>query len=207
MNCQQANGIIINPFSQSLRKLQTLLWDRKTCQVTQRDGDLEKSLILKQSVCVGSCLAFLPHLCTVSYWHVQSNTSRALPTITNTQRCSTHSSRQNNLQTQSETKTACSWEQGAALRRFSRWTISRIGPWTGFVTKLIWVIGQAFRRWRIDFVTGQDVGAPSEHDTTVCILTGSSHKNRLPHTAKLSAARVGSLTKTYCCFYLGEHSH
>lgn len=68
-----------------------------------------------------SCFEFLPHLCTVSYWHIQSNTSRALPTITNTKRFKTHSSPQNNLQAQSgrvceeETKAACSREQGTPV--------------------------------------------------------------------------------------------
>lgn len=68
-----------------------------------------------------SCFEFLPHLCTVSYWHIQSNTSRALPTITNTKQFKTHSSLQNNLQAQSgrvceeETKAACSREQGTPV--------------------------------------------------------------------------------------------
>lgn len=96
---------------------------------SQWDGDLETGIafIFKQSLYVCMCvcaharvrhcilvltlvLSFLQHLCTVSYRHIQSNTSRALPTITNTKQSKTHS---NNLQAQSgrvcegETKAAC----------------------------------------------------------------------------------------------------
>lgn len=49
----------------------------------------------------------------------------------------------------------------------------------GFVTKPIWVSGGAFRRWCIDFMTGQDVVAPLEHDTTRCMLMRPTDKDRL----------------------------